>query len=141
MLNELNRFMKMVVHAQSQIMEMFEGAWGQGPRAVVYDQNNTIKIIIEAPGTSKRLLQDWSMRVSGSTVLIRGQFEQIHRRRHLETESYYDERKPEAFVKVIPVPYPVEEKPQSVKYRNGMLTITLGKQRTANKEKWTSIFP
>ncbi len=137
MLDELNRFMNMLVHTQKQFLDLFEGVIGHGPKAIVQEQNNTVKIIVDAPGLSRKSLKDWNIRVMNQTALLKGRFEPP-----MEAGvAYYGDRRADTFTKVIPLPYQVETSPTSVKYRNGTLTITLQKRRSEQTDGWVPLHP
>jgi HSP20 family molecular chaperone IbpA len=118
------------------LLQQIHAIWTGGPKVEVCDQNNTVKVVIEAPELlHAQNKHQWAVRVIDQNLYLRGQLQQ-EETAHNDCGRYYSERRNEQFTKVIPLPAPVVRKPVSVKYEDGLVTILLEKQKGPSEDEW-----
>jgi HSP20 family molecular chaperone IbpA len=141
MLREFDRVMSRLqsLSRYRPFAESVLSMWNGGSLGVdVSDQGHTVKVAIAAPGVPRELRDRWAMRVSDESLIVKGELLREMSVRH-DNGRMASERSAETFIRVVPLPCPVEQKPESVKYRDGVLTIVLRKRTTHPGEGWVDL--
>ncbi len=103
-------------------MKMNEGIFRK-PIAEISEEKNSITVRAEIPGMKK---EDINIRIENGNLVIDASAESKKEKEHLYSRKY------KGFRSVIQLPGEVEKKGSIAKYSDGILTITLKKQKKHN---------
>lgn len=133
MFNDIDRLMKQVARTSQQLIRLFEDVWGQGPKVDVQNLGKSVKLIVETPPNQN--VRQWSVRAWEDIIYLRGVYTTEYSIQN-DLGGVHHERKTDEFVKAVPVPYPVESKPYSVKKDGGKVTLIFTKQKQLPAQDW-----
>ncbi len=102
------------------------------PATDLRDTEDAYIISLDLPGLERDLIQ---VKVQGQTVTIRGERQREETLTDPDDGFYSQERQYGTFSRMIPLPGPVIDTQVSAKYDNGVLTVTLPKDKTAASVK------
>lgn len=114
-----------VVDTESMSLRPWSVA-GATPALDVEESDEAIIVTADLPGVER---DDYTVEVSGSRLLIRG--EKKHATERRGEGYYYAERSYGAFTRAIPLPCEVDAEKSVAKYTNGVLRVTLPKTEQA----------
>jgi HSP20 family molecular chaperone IbpA len=130
---------KQWLQSGDQFFQQVNALWNSGPRVDVFDVGGKVKVIIEAPGLMNAAgRHEWAVRVIEQSLMLRGLL-QIEESARSDYGRTYSERREEHFTKIIPLPVPVESKPASVRYADGLVTVLLNKRQDGSGDEWHRI--
>jgi HSP20 family molecular chaperone IbpA len=131
--------MKQWLQSGDQFIQQVNALWNSGPRVDVYDTGDKVKVVIEAPGLMNAANKhEWAVRIIDQSLVLRGNL-QVAQSAHSDFGRTYSERHYEQFTKIVPLPAPVERKPSSIRYEDGLLTILLAKRKEDADDEWYRI--
>ncbi|MFC0212357.1 Hsp20/alpha crystallin family protein [Paenibacillus chartarius] len=131
--------MKHWLQSGDQFFQQMQALWHNGPRAEVYETEDKVKVVIEAPGLMTAAgKHQWAVRVVEQSLMLRGK---LHMQQSVRSDygRTYSERHDEHFTKIIPLPAPVENKPSLIRYDDGLVTIVLKKRKDVTIDEWHPI--
>jgi HSP20 family molecular chaperone IbpA len=132
--------LKMWLQSGDQFFQQIHALWNNGPRVDVYEHGDKVKVVIEAPGLMNAASKNqWAVKVSEQNLFLRGRLHMQQSVRSDPGRTYSERREEEQFMKIIPLPAPVHQKPTSVRYDDGLVTILFEKRRDAVEEIWQPI--
>lgn len=136
MLNDIDRLMKQVVRTSQQLVRLFEDVWGQGPKVEVQDLGKSVKLVVET--LPNQTVRKWSVRTWEEMIYLRG-FYNVDYSVQNDFGGLHHERKTDEFIRAVPVPYPVESKPHSVKKDGSKITMIFPKQKQLPADDWVHL--
>jgi len=105
-------------------------AWPRSFRADMAESDDEVIVTLELPGVDSK---DLDINVSGQTLTVRG--EKREDREEKERSYHYVERQFGSFHRSIPLPASVDADKVDASFKNGVLTIRLGKRPEARPKK------
>ncbi len=102
--------------------ELSRGELAWGPRLDLAETDDAITVKAELPGVDAN---DININVTGNTLMIRG--EKKHDREEKGRDFYYAERQYGGFRRAVQLPTSVDPDKVQAEFKNGVLTVTLGK--------------
>ena len=116
----------------STMMENWPARFGMGPRIDMSETENELVVKAELPGVDPK---DVDIRVEGNMLTIRGEKRQEKDERHKDFHRV--ERQYGGFQRTIHLPSSVDSNKVDASYKDGVLSITIGKRPDAKAKKIT----
>lgn len=119
-------------HLGKELNEVLSQNFGnRWPSAEVVEEDREILLRIEIPGVEAK---DLDVRVTGETVVIKGEVQENHRSGTEGQQYYHSERRYGHFLRSISLPAEVKPDSATARYANGILEIQIGKQEDRHTE-------
>jgi len=113
-------------------LESLPARFGWGPRMDLAESENDVVVKVELPGIDPKNVE---IDVTGTVLTIRGEKKQEKEER--KRDYHYVEREYGSFSRSVQLPASVDPNQVDAAYKDGLLTVTLGKRPEAKPKRIT----